>query len=268
MRNFSKIFGFTVIDLIHHKSFYVILTLSIIFVLMLKGCYKQDYTINGQHVDSTTVAWHASIIAFNIISAAALFIAGLLSIGGLKRDREDGSISYILSGPVSRVEYLLARVAGQAAVSFMFMFILHSVIMIIAFVNTGGVIPGYLMASLMCSLNVILMVVIINILSLIMSDFATAITSLAIAAVSFISDSFFQAVNSDIVKSAMHQPMPDPSLWRILWPKIASLQFFAASTIDHSGFHSMGPLNPSVNIAFYILILGALLVFRFKKEEL
>ena len=75
MRNFRKIAAYTIVDLVHHKSFYVMLTISIFFVLLLKGCYKGDYMVNGQHISSNMVAWNASIIAFHIIAAGTLLIA-------------------------------------------------------------------------------------------------------------------------------------------------------------------------------------------------
>ena len=267
MHNFCKIFGLTVVDLVHHKSFYVILTICVLFVLMLKGCYKQDYTVNGQHINSTAVAWHASIIAFHVISAGALIIAALLSIGTFRRDKNDGSVAYIMSRPVKRFEYIIAKISGLWAVSFFFMFVLHITILIVAYVNTGGFIPGYLTASLVCSLNVLLMVIIVSLLSLFMSDFAAALLSMGIVATGYISDSIFQAANSDLIKSALPNAFSAPAVWRIAWPKISSLQYYAASLIDNSGFHSMGPVHPLVNVTFFIMILGTVLVRQFNHEE-
>ncbi len=267
MRKFLKLSGYTVVDLVHHKSFYVMLTIGVLFVLLLRGCYKQDYTVNGRQVTAATVAWHASIIAFHIIAAGALLIGALLSLGGLKRDKDDGSMIYILSKPVTRINYLFAKIAGQWAVSFLFMLVLHLTILIIAYFNTGGVIPGYILASLTCSLNVLFMVVVVGLLSLVLSDFAAALISIGIAAISFISDSLFQVTNSDVLKSVLPQG-GHLSLWRVLWPKIASLQYFAVSVVDNSDFHSMGPLHPFVNVLLWTIILGGILVWRFQREEL
>jgi len=50
MRNFIKLAKMTVADLVHHKSFYVMLTVGVLFVLLLRGCYKQDFSVNGQQV--------------------------------------------------------------------------------------------------------------------------------------------------------------------------------------------------------------------------
>lgn len=264
MRNFFKLVRISVADLVHNKSFYAMLTIGVLFVLLLRGCYKSDYTVNGQHIDANTVAWHASIIAFHIIAAGALFIALLLSLGALKRDRDDGSMAYLLASPITRSQYVLAKITGQWLVSFLFMFILHGTIVIITLINTGGVIPGYLTASLVCSVNVLFMVVVVSFLSLVLPFFASAIISLGIAAISFGSDTF----NLIVHKTGLSQTLPNTSLWRIVWPKMSALQYYSASLIDHSDFHVMGPIHPLLNVLLWTVLFGALLVWRFRREDL
>ena len=264
MRNFIKLVKMTVADLVHYKSFYVMLSIGVLFVLLLRGCYKQSYTVNGQQVAATTVAWNASLIAFHIIAVIAMFIAIMLSLGVFKRDRDDGSIAYMLPGPVTREQYLFAKITGQWLVSFFFMFVLHATIVAITYFNTGGVISGYLTASLMCSLNILFMVVVVNLFSLFLPVFASALLSVGIGAVSFASDSFFQIVQ----KTGLAQSFSSPSVWRIIWPKSASLQYFATTFIDHADFKVLGPLHPLVNVALWTVIFGAVLVWRFRREDL
>jgi ABC-type transport system involved in multi-copper enzyme maturation permease subunit len=264
MRNFFKLVGVTIADLVHNKSFYVMLTISVVFVLLLRGCYKQDFTVNGQHLDATAVAWHASIIAFHIIAAGALFIALLLSLGAFKRDSDDGSLVYLLASPIKRDTYVLARITGQWLISFVFMLILHVTIVIIALVNTGGFIPGYVVASLVCSVNVLFIVVVTSFFSLLLPVFASALISLGIAAISFGSDTFFTIVH----KTGLSQSLPETTLWRIVWPKVSALQYYAVSLINHSGFQSIGPIPPLVNVLLWTVFFGVLLVWRFRKEDL
>jgi ABC-type transport system involved in multi-copper enzyme maturation permease subunit len=264
MRNFFKLVGMTVADLVHNKSFYVMLTIGVLLVLLLRGCYKQDFVVNGQHLDSTTVAWQTSIVAFHIIAAGALFIALLLSLGVFKRDSDDGSIAYLLSSPISRDNYVLARITGQWLISFLFMLVLHVTIVVIAFVNTGGVIPGYVIASLVCSVNVLFMVVVTSFFSLLLPLFASALISMGIAAISFGSDTFFHVVHT----TGLSQSFPETSLWRIIWPKVSALQYYAVSLINHSEFQGMGPIHPLCNVLLWTVFFGSLLVWRFRNEDL
>jgi len=86
---------------------------------------------------------------------------------------------------------------GLWVVSFLFMFVLHLTITIITYFNTGGVMPGYLAASLLCSLNVLFMVLMVSLLSLVLHDFAAAFLSVGIVAISFISDTIDKVAHSD-----------------------------------------------------------------------
>jgi ABC-type transport system involved in multi-copper enzyme maturation permease subunit len=261
MRNFLKLVGMTVADLVHNRSFYVMLAVGVLLVFFLRGCYKQDYTVNGQHLDAATVAWQASIIAFHIIASGALFIAMMLSLGGFKRDGDDGSLAYILAGPVGRTTYVLARITGQWLVASVF---IHAAIVVIALINTGGVIPGYIIASLVCSVNVAFMVVVAGFFSLLLPVFAGALISAGIVAISFASDTFYHLIH----KTGFSQSLPEASLWRIAWPKVSALQYYSVSLVNHSDFHGMGPIHPLLNVLLWTALFGALLVWRFRREDL
>ena len=55
MNSFLKITGYTVRDQMRYKSFYVLLGLSILFVLMIRGCYSGPYVVNGKQLANITV---------------------------------------------------------------------------------------------------------------------------------------------------------------------------------------------------------------------
>ena len=69
MNNILKIAAYTLRDQMRHKSFYVLLGVSILFILMIRGCYDGGYSVNGKMLDSTTVAWYVSKIVFHLIAA-------------------------------------------------------------------------------------------------------------------------------------------------------------------------------------------------------
>ncbi len=50
MNNVLKIAVYTLRDQMRYKSFYVLLGLSILFILMIRGCFDGGYTVNGQMV--------------------------------------------------------------------------------------------------------------------------------------------------------------------------------------------------------------------------
>ena len=267
MRKIIPIVRYTVADLLHQKSFFIMLGVCIGFVLLLRGCYKGNYVVNNQAVDSVTVAWHASIIAFHVVSAGVLLIAAILSMNLFRRDREDGTAEYMLSKPVHRNTYVFGRVMGVWLVSFGFMFILHLTIFLITLMSAGGTMPGYLLASAVCSANVLFVVLLVCLLSLFLPDFAAAFVGLGVVGISYISDIVFQIMQNAMVQSALGTAYTRVSVWRTAWPKVSSLQYYAVSLVDKSQFHSIGPIHPLVNILAYACLIVILIGVAFKNRE-
>lgn len=268
MRNFLHIVKFTIADILRQKSFFVLLAISIGFVLLLRGCYKGNYIVNGQTVSGVTVAWHASIIAFHVVCAGVLLIAAVLSMSMLRRDREDGTAVYILCGPVDRTAYVLGRATGLWIVSWGFMFVLHLTIFLLTLAMAGGTMPGFLAASLICSVNVLFMVLSVCLLSLFLPDFAAVLAGIGVAGISYISDTLFNVMQNSLVQSAVGTALATVSSWRIAWPKVASLQYFASSLIDKSQFTVMGPVHPVFVMVMYCCTAAAGLVVAFRTREL
>jgi len=268
MRNLFTVTKYTIVDILNQKSFFVLLAVCIGFVMMLRGCYKGNYMVNGKEIDSLTVAWNASIVAFHAIAAGVLCIAAILSMGLLRKDKDDGTLIYMISKPLPRAAYILGRVIGLWVVSFGFMVVLHGSIFVITLISAGGTMPGYLTASLLCSINVLFVVGIVCLFSLVMPDFMAAVAGLGIAGIGYISDSVFQLTQNHLVQAAMGNKIPDVSWWRVAWPKIASLQYYAASLIDKSAFQTMGPLHPLFVMVLYCGIVMGALVYIFKTREL
>ena len=112
LRNLIHTALFTINDELHYRSFYILTIISVLFVIMLRGCFSSDMFVNGQRVDSVTMGWHASLWAFHLISAAGVLIAVLLSMRVFRRDRENGMAVSVLSKPVSRIQYVSGKITG------------------------------------------------------------------------------------------------------------------------------------------------------------
>lgn len=269
MNNLIILAWYTIRDLIRQKSFLILLGVSIVFVLLIRGCYDGNYSVNGQKVNNVEVAWHASKIVFQVIACGVFLIAALLSMRIFSRDKEDGSLVMFLSRPVKRWHYVCGRVLGTWVLSSLFMFILHLTIFFIAWVKTGGIIPGYMTASLVCSINVLFTVSTVCLLSLVTADFMAALGVIGILVTGFISDGIYLLMQSKMVQSAIAQDGEKaPALWRIIYPKVAMLQQYAVSLIDKSEFHGMGPLHPAVNVLLFTVLTLCLLIACFNKKEI
>ena len=256
-------------DQMRHKSFYVLLILSILFILTIRGCYDSGYTVNGKMVDTATVAWHVSKIVFHLIAAGMFLMVAMLSMKIFSRDHGDGSTVLFLSRSVFRWQYVIGRITGTWALCLVFMFILHLTVFLTVWVKTGTIISGYLTASLLCSINLLFVIACVCFLSLFMPDFISAFFTMGILFVGFISDGGYQIFNSDIVRSAVSSSANvEPAMWRVLYPKVFMLQAYGDAIISKSEFHNMGPFHPLLNLSLYILLIMMLMLGYFNRKEI
>jgi len=266
-----KIAKFTIDDELHFRSFYVLAGVSVLFVFMLRGCYKSTMVLNGQQLDTLTIGWKASLAAFHVISAAGILFGILLGMRVFKRDSENGMTVSILSKPVNRIDYIIGKIAGVWMLSYGLTFLLHLTVYIIMLVNTGGRIHMFFPASLITGINILLVILLVMLFSLIMPDVIAALSSFVIVVVSFLSDSLYAASKTEIIKSMLEQIQNSEltvALWRILWPKIAASQYYASSLIDNGQSYYPGPVNPVVNVVLFCTIVLGLIYWRFSLEEI
>jgi len=269
MNNFLKITGYTIKDQMRHKSFYVLLGIAILFVLMIRGCYSGEYIVNGKAVDNSVLALNASKIIFQVISYGMFLMVAMLSMKIFSRDFENGSMVLYLSRSVLRWQYVSGRIAGTWILCLAFMFILHLTIFFIVWAKTGGLIPGYLTASLICSINLVFIIICVCLLSLFLPDFISAFFTIGLIFVGFVSEGGYQILNSDLAKSALSNTLnSDPALWRALYPKVFMVQAYAGSIISKSEFTGMGIVHPVMNLSCYIFIFMVALLICFNKKEI
>lgn len=267
MNNLIRISLITIKDLMRQKSFYILLAVAVIFILLLRSCYHGNYMVNGRPVDQTSLAFHASVIAFHVVAAGMFLMTTLLSMGIFSRDLEDGSMVMLLSRAVDRWQYMLGRIAGTWVLSILFMFILHLTIMLIGLANTGTLITGYLTASLLCSVNLLFAIVLTCTLSLFLPNVVAALFTLMGIGVSFVSDGVYQLMHNEMVRQ-MISAEGQASLWRIIYPKVYMLQDFASTWMTKEAFEAMPPIYVLFNVLFFTAVLAVLALWRFYRSEI
>lgn len=267
MNNLARIAVITVKDLMRQKSFYMLLAVAVVFILLLRSCYHGRYIVNGRPVNQVSLAFHASLIAFHVVAAGMFLMTTMLSMGIISRDRDDGSMVMFLCRAVDRWQYMLGRIAGTWALSTAFMFLLHLTISLIALADTGTMIAGYLTASLLCSFNLLFAVVLTCTLSLFMPNVMAALFTLIIIGVSFVSDGAYLLMQNEMVRH-MISSQSHASLWRILFPKAYMLQYLASTWITNQAFDIMPPAYVWSNIFFYTVVLTAAALLRFSRSEI
>jgi ABC-type transport system involved in multi-copper enzyme maturation permease subunit len=268
-----RIAKYTLTDEVRQKSFVIMFVICAIFIFLTRSCYQGNYMVNGQVLDAGTIIQVVSKVTFHVIAAGVMLVTALLSMRIFRRDRDDGMQSCILSKPIARWQYVAGKILGLWALSIIFMFILHSIVFIITSINLKVVMPEYLIASLLCSFNLLFVVVTVFLLSLLMPDIVAFLCVTGIGIVGFVADGIFAISHSQMAQAMIQQPgsQSDLTWWKVvyyLWPKLSGTQQFASSFIGSEGFHKFGSMYPLINVLIYGLILGTLLFRRFRKEDI
>jgi len=271
----TRITKYTLIDEVQQRSFVVMFVICAICVFLLRGCFQGNYMVNGQALDAATIVRALSKATFHVIGAGVMVIAALLSMRMFRRDRNEGMQSCILSKPIARWQYVMGKIIGIWALSVLFMFILHSIVFLISSINLKVFMPEYLIASLLCSINLLFVVIAVLFLSLLMSDIVAFLCVLGVGVIGFVADGIAAASQSQIAQAMLQQPtghlQSDLTWWKVVyvvWPKLLGVQQVASSLIDSESSHGFGPVYPLINVLVYCLILGALLFKRFKNEDI
>jgi ABC-type transport system involved in multi-copper enzyme maturation permease subunit len=271
----TRIIKYTLIDEVRHKSFVVMFVICAICVFLIRGCNQGNYMVNGHYLDAGTVVRALSKVTFHIIGAGVMVIAALLSMRIFRRDRNEGMQSCVLSKPIARWQYVMGKIIGLWVLSVLFMFILHSIVFLITSINLKVFMPEYLVASLLCSINLLFVVVAVLLLSLLMPDIVAFLCVMGIGVVSFVADGISAISHSQMAQAMTQQPGAHPqsdlTLWNAiyyLWPKLSGVQQFASSLIGSEAFHGFWSIYPLINVLLYCLILGALLFRRFRNEDI
>ena len=271
----TRIAKYTLIDEVQQRSFVVMFVICAICVFLVRGCYHGNYMVNGQALDAGTIVRTLSKAIFHVISSGVMVITALLSMRIFRRDRNEGTQSCILSKPIDRWQYVMGKLLGLWVLSALFMFILHSIVFLITSITLKVFLPGYLAASLLCTINLLFVVIAVLLLSLLMPDIVAFLCVLGVGIVGFVADGIAAASHSQIVQAIVQQPACQPqsdlTWWKVvyvLWPKLLGVQQLAASLIESDASHGLGPIYPLINILAYCLILGVVLFKRFRAEDI
>jgi ABC-type transport system involved in multi-copper enzyme maturation permease subunit len=259
-------------DEVRQKSMIVMFMISALFVLLLRECYRGDYMVNGQALSADAISWTLSKVIFHVIAAGAMFIAALLTMRVFKRDRDEGMLSCIMAKPIDRWQYVTGKILGLWALSVLFMFILHGIAFFITSLSMKTLIPAYLIASLICSLNLLFVVLAVFLLSLMLPDIAAFLCAVGTGLASLAANSIYSFSQSQMGQAMMQQSAdhaPSGVTWwkavYYLWPNLFGTQQSAASLI---GSDVGVPVYPLINVLLYCLILGVLLFWRFRNEDI
>jgi len=169
----------------------------------------------------------------------------------------------------------MGKITGLWILTVLFMFILHGIVFVIMSINLKIFMPEYLMASLLCSFNLLFVIVAVLLLSLLMPDFVAFLCVMGIGVVGLVADGIAAISHSQMAQAIMQQTVAHPpsglTWWKVvyyLWPKLSGTQQMASSSMSGDVFNGFWSIYPLVNLLVYCLIFGALLFRRFGNEDI
>ena len=149
------------------------------------------------------------------------------------------------------------------------MFALHLTLFVIIWLHTNYMPLSYLGASIICSVNLLFIIVVVCLFSLFLPDFISAMLAVGLLCTGFVSDGGYKVLSSETL-NAFAPSVANQSIapWRIFYPKLFMVQAYADSLISQSKFVTIGPIHPLINISIYIVLLILLTLFVFNKKEI
>jgi ABC-type transport system involved in multi-copper enzyme maturation permease subunit len=268
-----RIAKYTFMDEVRQKSFIIMFVICAIFIFLVRGCYQGNYVVNGQQLDAGTIIRVVSKVTFHFIAIGVMLLAALLSMRVFRRDRDYGMQSCILSKPIDRWQYVAGKILGLWALSIIFTFVLHSIVFTITSISLKVVMPEYLIASLLCSFNLLFVIIVVLLLSLLMPDIVAFLCVIGIGIVGIVADGIFALSHSQMAQAMISQSGSQSDwtwgkVFYYLWPKLSGTQQFASSFIGSEGLPEFVSIYPLINIIIYVIILGTLLFRRFRNEDI
>jgi ABC-type transport system involved in multi-copper enzyme maturation permease subunit len=268
-----RIAKYTFTDEARQKSFVIMFMVCALFIFLVRGCYQGHYMVNGQALDAETVIRIISKMTFHMIAVGVMLLTALLSMRVFKRDREDGMQACILSKPIARWQYVAGKISGLWALSVLFMLTLHGIVFMMASIHAQAILPEYLIASILCTFNLLFVILAVLLFSLLMPDIVAFLLVTAIGIIGAVADGIFAISRHPMAQAMIGQSASPSDLtgWKMayyVWPKLSGAQQFAASFIGSEGFPAFASLYPLVNILIFSLIFGALLFRRFRNEDI
>jgi ABC-type transport system involved in multi-copper enzyme maturation permease subunit len=154
----------------------VVVVLALFSLLAVDSCTScvGSMTSGGAISPSRATGW-AGMMIFNLLSLWTMVLAGLLASDHLAETLSDGSANLVLSRPVRRSEFALARLVGALGIAQLTGAVVLTVSTILIYLQHGVSIASAIIAALACAAGSIVVAALAMATSLVMTRVATAL---------------------------------------------------------------------------------------------
>jgi ABC-type transport system involved in multi-copper enzyme maturation permease subunit len=238
----------------------VVVVLALLSLLAVDSCTSCVGSINSDSglAPSQTTGWVGMLI-FTMLSLWTMVLAGMLASDHLAETLSDGSASLVLSRPVRRREFALARLVGALGIAYLTGAVVLTVSTVLIYLQHGVSISAAVTAALACAGGAVVVAALAMALSLVLTRVATALCVLFFV---------FGVAGADALLLA---GVPLGGLGHALQyftPPLASAVVVAlAPWIDYVPEH-VDPYVVVLKLVFWMLVSVSLLLAVFQRREL
>lgn len=251
-------------ECLRQRVVYFIFAISLVFVLMAKGC--DVGTIRGENmlIGKETRQGIALGISFNGIVFWSIMLCGLLASQALTRDMDEGVIAVILARPLSRESFIAGRLLPVLIISALNLAVLGVLLCLFVYQSTGSLSPQLPLGFLFATLSLGLYCLMICCLSLFIPRLLAPLAGIAVYLISCWSSLPYCIDNLKF----FWEPSQTVRRMHLLLPKFGDLQCIGLSIANGKPpFEQLDALAVCSNVVLYALAFWAVTVWVFKRRE-
>jgi ABC-type transport system involved in multi-copper enzyme maturation permease subunit len=263
-----KIWALTKIGLkecLRQRVIYFIFLLSLLFVLMAKGC--DIGTIKGENllIDKEQSQGITFGISFYGIVFWSIMLCGLLASQALTRDMDEGFASATLARPLGRDAYIAGKLLPVIIISTLNLTVLGGLFCWFFYRATGGITMRIPLSFLFMTPSLALYGLMVLCLALFIPRLLAPLAGIAVYMISCWSSLPYSIESLKLLWT----PSATVQRLHLLLPKFGDLQCIGAAILSgQQPFVSVNPLAVLGNLAAYVSVFWYVTVWVFKRRDL
>jgi ABC-type transport system involved in multi-copper enzyme maturation permease subunit len=263
MRSVWAIACLEVKESLRSRIIYVIGALTVLFILLGRGCNAGNTTVNAT-VLSDEVRQNLSVaMAFHMISFWSVVLCALIASGILPKEFEEKKMIMVLCRPVKRSSFLTGKLLAVMLISSISFVLFLILFFSFFYINSGQVNLSIFPGALLLLINLFSVAVISFFSSLFLPRMLAPLTGLLIYIISIIVEIpfYFDKVKMFWTPSAALQTFHQ------LFPRLGAVQLLCGSFVTASPSLD-ACLTAMGNVMLYSLAIWFAVIYLFEKRQL
>lgn len=263
MRSIWTVAQIEIIESLRNRIFYVLIALSLLFIVLGRGCNPGRITNAGLLISPSTRQQIAMSFIFHGVVFWSLSLCSLLASSALPKELEQKTIIMVLCRPVRRASFLAGKLLGVLIIASFNLFLMGSIFISLFYYDAGYFNIKIYAGLLLMVLNMLFIAQMGFMLSLLLPRILVPMIGLVVYSMSIWIEMpyYFNRLK------AVWEPSAVMKIIHMIFPKIGALQLLGESML-----YSTPPLYDCLisagNILIYSTLLWMIGLYAFNKREL